>query len=523
MPSSAAEPRSGAEELAGTPEQFLDSRPIDTQGHSLRQHAARGTLITGCFQVALASLTFVQAFIVAAFLSRRDYGIWGILLVALGTIQWLKGRAVSEKYVQQSHSDQERQFQIAFTIELFSTLGLAALMALSMPLIALVYGQWRVVAPGLVLAFGLVPSIALQAPQWVFYRNMDFVPQRLLQAVTPVVGFIATVVLAIAGAGYWSLVLGALVGSLAGGAISVLRSPYRLAWRFDRRALREYFCFSWPITIAGAAAIGIAQGSLLVVNVVLGLAAVGAVALASQIVNYTDGVDAIVSDTLYPAICAIQDRTALQYEAFVKSNRLALMWGVPFGVGVALFAPQLVRFVIGERWHPAIGLIQIFGLAAAAHQIGFNWSAFYSARGDTRPIAIVNVVLMLTLIASAIPLTIVDGLTGLGFAMLILTAAGLVARAHYLSRLFPGFRMWLHMLRAIAPTIPAAACVLLLRAATGAPSTLAAAIAELAAYALVTLAGTWLFERALLREVVGYVRRGRGPARPLADRIQFGV
>lgn len=518
-----AEPRDSADGLSEPPGDFAANRHIRTHGRSLRQHAARGTLINSGFQVGLASLTFIQGFVVAAFLTRRDYGIWGILIVGLGTLQWLKGSAIAEKYVQQADPDQEQAFQRAFTFELILTMGLAALMTIALPLLALVYGQWRIVAPGLVLALVLVPSVALQTPQWVFYRNMDFVPQRLLQAVNPVVGFVATVALAVAGAGYWSLVLGALIGSLASGLITVRRSPYPLAWRFERHAFSEYFAFSWPITIAGIAAIGIAQGSLLIVNTVLGLAAVGAVALASQIVNYTDGIDAIVSYTLYPAICAVQERTALLRETFVKSNRLALMWGMPFGIGVALFAPQLVRFVIGEHWRSAVGLIQIFGLAAALHQIGFNWLDYYKARGNPRPLAIVNVVMMLTLVLTAIPLTSIDGLPGIGFAMLIMTVVGLLLRAHYLRRLFQGFRMWLHVLRAIAPTVPAAACTLGLRLATGAPTSLGGAIAELAVYVTVTLAATWLFERALLREILRYVRRREAPVPMLGDRVQFGV
>jgi len=38
------------------------------------------------------------------------------------------------------------------------------------------------------------------------------------------------------------------------------------------------------------------------------------------------------------------------------------MWGMPFGVALALFAPDLIEFVYGEEWEPAVGLIQAFGL-----------------------------------------------------------------------------------------------------------------------------------------------------------------
>lgn len=48
------------------------------------------------------------------------------------------------------------------------------------------------------------------------------------------------------------------------------------------------------------------------------------------------------------------------FESFVKSNRLALMWGAPFGVGLSLFA-DLVDHGIGDEWKPAVGLLQAFG------------------------------------------------------------------------------------------------------------------------------------------------------------------
>ena len=112
------------------------------------------------------------------------------------------------------------------------------------------------------------------------------------------------------------------------------------------------------------------------------------IVLASSISNYVNSVDGVVTETLYPAICAVRDHVDLLFEAFVKSNRLALMWGLPFGVGLALFASDLVRFGIGEQWHSGITLIAVFGIIAGISHIGFNWDAFYRARGNTKPIAV---------------------------------------------------------------------------------------------------------------------------------------
>ena len=183
---------------------------------------------------------------------------------------------------------------------------------------------------------------------------MRYGRQRTIQAVDPVVGLAVTIALAVAGLGYWSLVVGTVVGAVAGAVVAVLASPYPLALRYNRGTLRSYASFSWPLILASASTLVIAQGTLLVGERVLGLAAVGAITLASSVSDYTNRVDQIVTATLYPAICAVRDRRDALFESFVKPNRLALMWGMPFGIGLALFAADLVRFGLGPRWEPAV-------------------------------------------------------------------------------------------------------------------------------------------------------------------------
>ena len=482
------------------------ARSISTGGRSLRAHAARGTVLNAAFLVGLTTLGLLKGFVVAAFLTRQDYGIWGILVVGLGTLEWLKGSAISDKYIQQDESDQELAFQRAFTFELIIACGFMVLVVLVVPLLALLYDQPRLIAPGMLAAFLLIPATALESPLWVFYRRMEFARQRTLEAVDPLTGIVVTIALAIAGFGYWSLVIGTIAGAMAGAVVALRTVPYRLALRYDREALRRYVSFSWPLFISGGAGLIVAQSSLLVSNAVLGLGAVGVISLTTSITSYADQLDGIITMTLYPAICAVRDRTDLLFETFVKSNRLALMWGMPFGVGLALFAPDLVRFGLGHKWAPAIRLIQVFGLIAASHQVAFNWTAYLRARGDTRPIAAVNVVVMTVFVATMIPLTILDGLSGFAIAMAITAAVALAGRTYVLVRIFPGFGMIRHSARAVAPSIPAAAAVLAMRLLETGRETRLIALAEVAVYVIVTLLATLAFERPLLREVVGYLR-----------------
>ena len=478
-------------------------------GSGLRIRAARGTIVNAIFLTSVNTLALIRGFLVAGFLSTTEYGIWGTVLVVLATLALLRQIGIGDKFIQQDEADQERAFHKAMTFELgLSVAALAGGLAL-VPLVAAILDRPEIIAPALVSLL-VVPAYALQAPLWIFYRKLDFVRQRKLQAVDPVLGFVIAVALLIAGAGYWALIIGIVTGAWVGALVSLRASPYRFGLAFDRATLREYATFSWPLLLAGGAAVVVGQGLLIVGEATIGLSGVGIIALASVISQYSDRADQAITQTIYPTICSVKDRADLLYEAFVKSNRLALMWGAPFGFGLALFAEDLVQFGIGERWRPGIGLMQAIGVAVAIHQIGFNWDAFYRALGRTKPIGVASAIAIVAFLAISLPLLATDGLAGLALATLLVEGVNFALRMFYLRKLFPTFRLIRHTVRALLPSVPAVALVLGVRQLAGEEATLPAALGMVALYVLVTIVATGLLERRLLREIVAYLRRRPG-------------
>jgi PST family polysaccharide transporter len=478
-------------------------------------------LVNSGFQVGLGGINVLKSVIAAGFLTAADYGVWGILLVTVLFVGAMKTVAIGDKYIQQDEPDQVVAFQKAFTLELLFS-GMFFLLACALaPLLALVYGQSKLIAPALVLAL-TVPTIAFQSPVWILYRRMDFLRQRLILAVDPLVAFVVTIALAVGGAGYWSFVIGALAGTAAAGIVAMLFAPIPPRLVYDRGTMREYLHYSWPLVLAAGSGVTIGQVSLLLGDLALGLAGAGAIALAATFAFYTDSVDRIITQTVYPAICRVRDRTELLLETFTKSNRLTLMWGMPFGVGLALFAPDLVHFGIGDQWESAIVLIQVWGLVAATNHIGFNWDAFYRAAGRTRPIAIVTVTSLIVLLATAGPLIFVIGLDGYAIGLSAMALVAFVMRWRYLVRLFPGFGVLRYIVRAIVPTVLAAGAVLLARLLEPGPRTLTTALLELGLYLLVTAWVTVIVERELLREVRSYLRKDDA-TEPLASSALVAV
>ena len=486
-------------------------RLVALGGRNLRQHAARGTIVNSAFQLGLAGLGLLRRLVVAAFLTQSEFGLWGIVLTTVLTLSWLKQIGVADKYVQQNEPDQEAAFQKAFTMELIVSLAFFAIVAAALPAYALAYGRWQIVAPALVLALS-VPISAFESPIWIPYRRMQFVRQRVLSAVDPVVSLVATVALAVAGAGYWSLVLGVVAGSLSGGALATVTSAYRLRLRIDRETARSYASFSWPLFGGGISTLLVVQGAVLVSNRAVGLAGLGAIGLAASITSFADSVDGIIGQALYPAVCAVSHRKDKLLEAFVKSNRLALVWAVPFGVGLALFSSDLVHYAFGPRWHSAAALLGAMGLIAALSQIAYNYSVFLRAVNETRPMFRLALLGVLSFALVTAPLILAFGLTGYALGWGAMTLIQVAGRCWYMARLFDGFRVVRHLVRSIAPSAPAAGVVLLARLAEPAHRTVPLVISELALYALVTVGATLTLERSLIGEMTSYLR---GRARPV--------
>jgi PST family polysaccharide transporter len=480
-------------------------RRAELGGEGLRERVARGTIVNAVFLVAVSGLAALQGVLAARFLGASEYGLWGLLLIVFGTLLFIATIGFDDKYVQQDHPDQQVAFEIAFTLQAILCGALTVVALIAVPVFTLLYAQPRILAPGLLTACA-IPLLALQTPTWVFYRRLDFARTRILQGIAPIVTFAVAMPLAISGVGFWSLIIGNLCGVVAGSLVAVIISPYKLRFRYERGAMREYASFSWPLLASSLSTVVSFQVPIILSARSIGAAAVGAITVGYQMAGYTRRVDDVVTNALYPAVCAVKDRTDLLFESFSKSNRLALLWGFPAGVGMALFADVLVEVGLGKSWELAVPLILVLGLSAAVDQIAFNWSAFARARGETRILAVHGALMAVATLGVGVPLLFTDGLPGFALGIAAGTLTSLAVRTYYLTKIFPTMAMFNHVAGAVLPTALGAGAVLLARALASGGGTVRS-VAEIVGYLTIVAAATVATQRPLLRESVGYLRR----------------
>jgi O-antigen/teichoic acid export membrane protein len=486
--------------------------PRGTPETGLRARTARGGAVNAVFLSGAELLVLAQGLLATALLGPSLIGLYGVVTTTAMTIVALRRVGIDEAFVQTATDDEEAEFQRALTVELgLGLLGALAVAALA-PVLAAAYDDSRLL--GLTLAVSYLPvAFALQAPQWVFFKRMEYVRLRTLQAIVPLGTVAVTVPLLLLGVEVWALVIGPFCGNLAAILAAWWTSPYRLRLRPDREAARRYLRFSWPVFVTAFVALLVAQGQIAVFGLTDGLVAAGWITLAATLARYADRADQILATTIYPAIVRVRDRGDVLAELFEKANRLTLMWAFPFGAGLALFGADLVVFVLGDDWRGAIVLLGGLAIAVALQQVGYSWFAFYRARGESWPQAVESAAFGVAFAVFAVPGALLGGSWGFVAGRVGCTVCVLLVRRVYVRRLLPGARLFGLALRASVPVAVATAPVLALRLALwGGERTLFQAVVELALWLGVLGVATRRFEGALMAELRGYLRAGGAPA-----------
>jgi len=480
----------------------------------LRGRTVHGVLINALFMGGAEALVLAQGLIVTVLLGPQSIGLYGIVTTTAITVAALRRVGIDEAFVQQRESDQEAEFRRAFTLELIVGIAFSLVLILAAPVVAILYGNSRLLWLTIAVAY-LPTAFALQAPTWIFFREMDFLRVRTLQVLVPVITFSVTVPLAALGAGVWSLVIGPAVGNTVAVVAGILVSPYRLSLQFDRQARDRYFRFSWPVFVAAASVLLVGQGQMLAFTLHGGLLDAGYITLAVTLTRYADRADQIIATTIYPAICVVRDQIGTLREMFETSNRVALMWVLPFCAGFILFSPDLVQFGLGHKWQPAVPLLQGLAGAAAIQQLGYNWFSFYRARGDSSRQAVEAGVTTTAFLGLAVPALFVWGTWGFIGGRMAGALLVLAVRRHYVRRLL-GVELLALAWRGAVPVAVGVLGVLCLRLLvwTG-PRELVQALAEVVVFLAITAAVTWSTEHRLVRDLLGQVaryRRGLAPA-----------
>lgn len=384
---------------------------------NVRGRVARGALWLGGARIVNNLIGFLSTIILARLLTPADFGLVAIATGLLAILSSFTALSLSMALIQLDDPTDEH-LHTAWTLNVARSAVIALLFSASAYPVALFYGEMRLVPVILVLAGAVFlsgfanPRIALLSKKLIFWQEF------VLTAASKSIGFIPGLIIAWLYQSYWALVISTVAGQLAWIIVSYICAPYRP--KFSLRHVRQIWSFSIWLTFCEILNTVNMRFDQLLVAGLLSRTALGYYTVGGNLASIpTRESTTPLTKALFPALVEVSSSRERLREAVRSTQSLIFCLTAPLGIGFALVADPMVRLVMGEKWLPAVMVIQAIASLYALQILAVALQPLAMAVGDTKLLFRRDLFNFLTRFPLVVAGLLLGGLPGLIFARVL--------------------------------------------------------------------------------------------------------
>jgi len=352
---------------------------------------ARTAAVSGARWLPFAQLInqavrIALSIVLAWYLTTEEFGLVAVAMVVMVLIDSLADLGTGQAIIQRRRLDANLADAI-FTLNTCIGVGLGlAIIVFAQPLTYLAGGPDAGDAVGLMQVLGINVIIkSMGVVQFALLRRRLMFRKAAWSLIASAsLYLVVSLVLAVAGAGAWSIVIGTTAGSLASVALTWVWSGWRPRLRFDWPAIRSVSGFSLNLT--GTSLFNYATQNLDRVLIAwnlgtgpLGLYTLGTRILRAPIITITH----TVNQVQLPMMARVQDDLAAQRRMFLQASAVAALVVFPAMLGLTVLAEPIIDFGLPPRWQGATDLIMVMAPLGMLRTLWGLVSPIYVANGRT--------------------------------------------------------------------------------------------------------------------------------------------
>lgn len=403
----------------------------------------------------ISRLTRVAVHVVLAWvLDPTDYGIIAMTIAFMMVLQILSEFGVGTAVIQKQNMT-DAYVSSAFWLNLVMSAVMAVVSWIGAPWLAVFYNEPRIELVVQVTAFGFIITSLRTLPMALLRKRLQFGLYAALDSVWNILSGALSIVLALCGAGYWSLLLPAMiVGAL------MLPAWFRaVRWRPERRidwlALREVFSYSKNVVATSLLSVLIWNAGFVIAGHQFGPNEAGIYKFGMENAMFiTINFAWLVGNVAMSGFALQQSEPERLRKSFVRVYEVLTATTLPFHALLFVLAPWLIGGVFPEKWAPAIPIFRILLIQHAvrgplSHQPPF---LFAIQRADVN-VKYFGILTPVTLVAMYFGCRYY-GLVGLAWAATVTQTVGTVTLTALMGRLI-GWKGAVGYVEATAPYVAA--------------------------------------------------------------------
>lgn len=342
-------------------------------------------VVSGFWAFALRAVnrafSFIRLIILARVLAPDDFGLMGIALLTMATLDTFSQTGFQAALIQKKE-DINHYLNASWTVLILRGSILFAILYIIAPFAAHFFNAKE--AEVIIRVIGL--SFLIQAFTNIgviyFEKELEFNKLFIYSFVGTLSDFVVAVSAALILKNVWALVFGSLAGSTAMCITSYFIHPYRPKFDFHLGKAKELFGFGKWILGSSILIFLITQGDDIFVGKLLGTTALGLYQLAYRISNMpTTEITHVISQVTFPAYSKLQDNIEKLREAYLRTVKVLAFVAIPTAGIILAIAYPFTQVVLGDKWLPMVAVMQLLTLQGAMRALSASTGPLFQAIG----------------------------------------------------------------------------------------------------------------------------------------------
>lgn len=304
-------------------------------------------------------ISFIVTIILARILTPEMFGLIGMLAIFMNVSQAIVIAGFNEALIQKKDSD-ENDFSSVFWINLFTSLAIYTVLYLTAPLISDFYNQSILTDLTRIYSLVFVINAFSYVQETRLRKEMQFKTLTIIHLPSVIISGIIGIIMAIKGAGVWSLVIMELISRLIYAIQIWIYAKWRPLLVFDLEKVKGLFSFGGKLMLASILSSIYRNIYLIVIGRFFPLSSVGYYQTASKVVKEpSKTLSNALNSVVFPAFSVMQDDNNRLKEGYKRIITQLLFWICPVFIFAAVLAEPLFRFVFTTKWLPAVPYFRI--------------------------------------------------------------------------------------------------------------------------------------------------------------------
>ncbi|MGY5846885.1 lipopolysaccharide biosynthesis protein [Salegentibacter sp. HM20] len=341
----------------------------------LKQQALSGVFWTFSQQFGVQGISFLVSIILARLLLPAEFGLIAMIGIFMGVGGILMEGGLGQSLIRAKEPDQE-DYSTVFFFNLAGSIIVYGIVYFAAPLIAAFFEREILIEITRLycLIFILNAFSAIQLTRLT--KKMDFKTQLFIKIPSLIISSAVGIYMAYTGFGVWSLVWMGLIQSFTQSVQLWFWSKWQPSWVFNMEKFRFHFNFGIKLTMSGLLDVIFVNAYPIMIGKFFTPAQLGYYSRADSLKQFpVNNIGAVLGKVTYPLFASIQEDTARLKRVYSKIMKMVIYLVAPTLIIMAVLAEPLFRFLLTEKWLPAVPYFQILcanGILYPIHSYNLN-------------------------------------------------------------------------------------------------------------------------------------------------------